>query len=293
MFDSIDSQEKIVLAQMKKLLTKYIKRVIRENGDAESLLECSGLSTLIDKYKDSLTPYYFNGSWKNENPKFNPRTINEIISEISNNKKALGMFLNEFLSRINEIDEEDMTTFKNYLEVLGYELNIEEKASHYGLEYKYSLLPCTEGVFERRDDVSYLVNMLETYHNDLLTYYTESISTYGNNEYKSCIGNCRTLLEKLFAKLDTINNDYANGILKATKEIVPPSSSTTPRLSITGIFKYWLDNKKGFNRYRLFVTTYSLMSALGPHGEEVPTKEDALLCLRITEDILIWYFQTK
>ncbi len=93
--------------------------------------------------------------------------------------------------------------------------------------------------------------------------------------------------------MDIDNNDFAKGVLKATKETVPPSSSTTPKLSQKGIFQYWINEKKGFNRYRLFITMYSLMSGLGPHGEESPTKEDALLCIRVTEDILLWYFQNK
>ncbi|BFN04355.1 hypothetical protein [Clostridium tetani] len=288
----IDFQEKIVLAKMSKLLAKYSCGVISENGDGESLLKCSGLSSFVDKYIEHLTPYCFNGQWKNDNPKFNAGlAINEICSKISSNKKALGMFLNEFLSRINEIDEDDIDNFRNYLEVLGYKLNVKKERTYHGYIYKYSLSPYTEGAFERQDDVSYLVDMLNQSNSDLTTYYTEAISTYGNIEYQGCIGNCRTLLEKFFANLDTIDKDYAKGILEATKETAPAGISTTPKLSIKGIFEYWIDNKKGFNRYRLFVTAYSLMSGLGPHGEEVPSKEDALLCLRITEDILIWYFQ--
>jgi hypothetical protein len=292
MFDLIDSQEKIVLAKMSKLLSKYAYRITRENGYGKSLLECSGLSSLIYKYNDYLEPHYFNGSWKNESPRYNPGlAVNEICSEIQSNKKALGIFLNEILSRINEIDEEDINNIENYLEVLGYKLEIQEKRDYYGKSYLYLLSPYTEGAFERKEDVSYLVNILSQNHNELMTYYTEAISTYGNMEYQGCIGNCRTLLEKFFRKLDSINDDYAKGILNATKETV--TGSNTPRISIKGIFTYWLENQKGFNRYRLFITMYSLMSALGPHGEEIPTKEDALMCLRVTEDILIWCFHNK
>lgn len=288
MFNTIDSEDKIVLAKMSKLLAKYSHAVIKKNGDGKSLLECSGLSSLVDEHIEWLTPHCYNGSWENPNPKFNSGlAINEICSKISSNKKALGLFLNEFLSRIDEIDVNDIDNFKNYLEILGYKLNI-KKDNYY---YSYSLLPYTEGVLERQSDVSYLVNMLNQNNSNLLSYYTEAISTYGNSEYQGCIGNCRTLFEKLFSSLDNDNNDYAKGILNATNEVVPTSNSKTPKLSIKSIFTYWIETKKGFNRYRLFITMYSLMSALGPHGEEIPSKEDALLCLRITEDILIWYFQ--
>lgn len=35
---------------------------------------------------------------------------------------------------------------------------------------------------------------------------------------------------------------------------------------------------------------YSLMPGLGNHVEENPSKEDALMVLRMTEDILLWCF---
>ena len=287
MFDSIDSQEKIVLAKMAKLMTKYSHRIIKENGDGKNLLECSGLSVFIDKYEEYLTPHSFNGHWKNEHPKFKPGfAINEICAEIQGNKKALGMFFNEFISRIEKIDDDDIEKMQNYLEVLGYKLEFDDDWRGH---YNYSLSPYTEGALEREKDVSYLVNMLQKYNSELITYYTEAISTYGNSEYQGCISNCRTLFEKIF-KYEDNDGNYQKGILKITKEEV---SSNPPRLSINGIFNYWLNNQKGFNRYRLFITLYSLMSALGPHGEEIPSKSDALMCLRITEDILIWYFQTK
>lgn len=292
MFNLIDSQEEIVLAQMAKLLTKYAKRIITHNGDGESLLRCAGLSSLVEKYDNLLTPYWYNGTWENPYPQFNPGlAINMICDEIKDNKMALGNFLNEFLSRVKNIDNCDVNKIENYLEVIGYrlEINNSEDDLGYGSSYSYSLSPYTEGILNRREDCSFLVDMLNKHHGELVTYYREATSTYGNIEYQGCVSNCRTLLEIIFKKADSENNDYATGILNVTKESV--DSSNSPRLSIKGIFDYWNINRKGFNRYRLFVTMYSLMSALA-HGEEVPTKEDALMCLRITEDILIWYFQS-
>lgn len=290
MFDLIDSEEDIVLAKIGKLLTKYSFKVILENGDGKSMLECSGLSSLVNKYEKYLSPHSLNGSFKNSNDVFNPGfAINEICGKIKNDKKVLGMFLNEFISRIKKIDNDDVDIIKNYLSILGYNLEITEKDYNLDDIYQYSLSPYTEGAVERQEDVSFLVHMLNKKHSELMTYYTEAISTYGNTEYLGCIDNSRTLLEKFFIKLDPINDDHNKGFLNATKETV--TGTNIPKLTVSGIFKYWIDYKKGFNRYRLFVTIYSLMSALGPHSEEVPSKEDALMCLRITEDILIWCFQ--
>lgn len=293
---NVDSEEKIALAKIGRLLTKYSKQVILENGDGENLLRCVGLSSMVNDYSDELTPYSFNTTpvktYKNASEFFNPGlAINEICIRISDDKELLGKFLNEFLQRIRKIDNDDINKFSNYLGVLGYELEdeVEFELDIFQEKHNYSLLPYTEGVVERQEDTSFLINMLNRDNADLLPYYKEAISTYGNSEYKGCITNCRTLFEKFFKRLDTVDNDYSKGILEATSETI--TGGNTPRLSIKGIFNYWIDNKKGFNRYRLFVTMYSLMSGLGPHAEEVPTKEDALLCLRMTEDVLIWYYQ--
>ena len=133
------------------------------------------------------------------------------------------------------------------------------------------------GVVERQEDKSFLIKALEQHHSDLLRYYLEAISNYGNSEYKSCIDNSRSVFEGFFKKIDT-ENEYSKGILCATGEIVIDNSNT----QLSSI------NRKGANRYRVFVSLYSAMSGLGTHGEEIPTKEDALMFLRMTEDVLIW-----
>ena len=205
----------------------------------------------------------------------------------------LGKFLSEFLSRIIEIDENDINNFENYLEVLGYKLNVEKTDDGYCESNRYSLAPYIEGIIERQNDVSYLTLMLRTNYSELAPYYEDAISTYGNSEFKSCIEACRRLIEKLFNKLDIEGNEFGKGVLKATNETVPIPSKNTPKLTSKGIFEYWISEKKGFNRYRLIITMYSLLSGLGTYGEEIPNKEDALLCLRISEDILLWYFQKQ
>lgn len=98
--------------------------------------------------------------------------------------------------------------------------------------------------------------------------------------------NSRSVFEGFFKKLDA-SNDYAKGILSATGESIVDNSNTQ-LTSIKKIFTYWIDNRQGANRYRVFVSMYSAMFGLGTHGEEMPTKEDALMFLRMTEDVLIW-----
>lgn len=284
----LDSQEKIVLAKTYSIIGKYFGQVISESGDGEIILRCAGLSSLVDKYRTELTPYYMNGTWKNDNQGFNPvNACFSICSEIESNKQALGNFLKEIFDRVKNIEESNFLILKNYLEIIGYELTKEHiEDEYYNDYYKYNLTISSSGVFERQEEKSFLLVAIEQKHSDLLPYYLEAISNYGNSEYKSCLDNSRSVFEGFFRKLDS-NNDYAKGILTATGENIIDNSNTQ-LTSIKKIFNYWLENRKGANRYRLFVSMYSAMSGLGTHGEEIPTKEDALMFLRMTEDILIW-----
>lgn len=148
----------------------------------------------------------------------------------------------------------------------------------------YSLIPSTEGVQQRNTDISYLHSMLEMHHPDLVILYDEAITNFGSGQYVSCIENCRSLLENFFKKLDTINGYYVKGILAATGESIIDNGAQLT--SIKKIYTYWIDNKKGANRFRIFQTMYSVMSGPGTHHEDVASKEDALLLLRYVEDCL-------
>jgi hypothetical protein len=289
----LDSQEKIVLAKTYSILGKYFDRAIQQVKSGEIILRCAGLSSIIERYRENLTPYYMNGPWKNDNPNYTPiKTCCDICQEIESNKKALGNFLKEIFDRTNRMEENDFLMLNNYLEILGYELKREHIEDNYENDlYKFSLIQFSNGAVERQEDKTILVKVLKDKHSDLIQYYLEAISNYGNSEYKSCVDNTRSLFEGFFKKVD-INNDYAKGILSATGEIVIDESSTQ-LVSMKKIFNYWLEKHKGANRYRLFVSMYSAMSGLGTHGEEVPSKEDALMFLRMTEDILIWCFQNN
>lgn len=295
MFNSVDSENEIALAKLSDLLGNYYNDVIKENGDAESLLRCSGISSLLQKYGKNLNPHTFNNGFKNENINFSPKdSINKICLEISDNKEVLFKFLNEFISRVVLFSEDDINLINNYLEILGYKLNIEKKLDDYSYEvHNYSLSTYTDGSFDRQDDISsYLHNALSSYSDTLLTLYNNAIFEYANSKYVPCITNCRILLEKTFKKLDSENNDFYKGVLAATNEKALPNTDT-PKQSQNSIFEYWLKYKKGFNRFRFISTLYSVTSGLGVHIEEEASKEDALLCLRATEDILIWFFQSN
>ena len=249
------------------------------------------MTAFVDEYGDRLAPYWYNRGYRNDNESYNPEyACIKICEALEEKEEDLLLFLNTILENIRVIENESKEKLINYLGVIGYELKEEAKGDYCDDSYIYMLIPSSDGTQERNEDISFLRSTLNKYHSDLISLYDEAISNYGNGQYVSCIENCRSLFENFFKKLDANNSDYVRGILSATREQIIDSSGSN-LTSIKKIYTYWIENKKGANRFRLFQTMYSAMSGLGTHHEDTANKEDALLLLRYVEDCLLWCFR--
>ena len=290
MDNMVDSKERIARSNIYIIFGKLMRRKIGSNDDGELLLKQAGLSSFIDNYENKLHPYWYNRGYQNINDQYNPEYVCASICEkIENNEEALLRFLNVILENIREIEEEECKKLSNFLSVIGYELLVSDEEDDYTEYKRYTLVPSTDGAQRRNNDISFLRSMLKSHHPDILTMYDEAISNFGTGQYVSCIENCRSLFETFFKRLDTTSNDYVKGILSATGESITENGAKLE--SIKKIYTYWINNKKGANRFRLFQTMYSVMSGLGTHHEDVASKEDALLLLRYVEDCLLWCFR--
>ena len=238
-----------------------------------------------------MEPYRFNRGYQNENNDYNPEyACIKICESLEKNEDNLLLFLNTILDGTNKIEEDLKEKLINYLGIIGYELEEELKDDYYDDLYAFKLIASVDGVQNRNKDISLMRNELNQYKSDLVGLYDEAISNFGNGQYVSCIENCRSLFENFFKQLDTQNSDYVRGILKATGEHIKDNNGNE-LTTIKRIYTYWIDNKKGANRFRLFQTMYSVMSGLGTHREDAASREDALLLLRYTEDCLLWCFR--
>ena len=286
----VDTKARIARSNIYSIFGKLMNRLINNNDDGEVILKKAGLSSYVEQYDNKLSPYWYNRGYQNQNDAYNPEyACMSICEKIEADEEALLRFLNTILDDIYEIDEKQYEKLSNYLNVIGYELLEKVERYDYYETKHYSLIPSVAGIHQRNSDVSYLRSMLLAHHADLLVLYNEAISNFGSGQYVSCIENCRSMFESFFKKLDTVSNDYVKGILTATSEdIVDNGVHLT---SIKKIYTYWINNKKGANRFRLFRTMYSVMSGLGTHHEDVANKEDALLLLRYVEDCLLWCFR--
>lgn len=272
-----DDDSDIVTFHSYEFMAEIFASAIYNNGDGEILLRKSGISSLCALYQQELTPYSYNGKWQNDNLQYNPKKVFlEFFPELDDKHKFL--FLKNIVEKANFcIIDRDKS--ENYLSAIGYSL-IEDSNTYSG----YTLNQTTKGLIERGADVILLESKIKVEFPHLFRFYDEALSTFGNGEYKSCIDNCRSLYEKITEEIGADKTDRA--VLKITGEEV--RDGTALLTSKEKIYKYWIENKKGANRYRYFTTLYSIMSGLGTHGEDVPTKADAVLILRAMEDALVW-----
>lgn len=286
----LDSKERIARSNIYSIFGKLLRGCTRNIDDGEVILYEAGLSTFVDEYSFRLDPKRINRGYFNDNEQYNPEYVClSICQAIESSEEALLRFLNTIFKHTKLIEESELSRLENYLGIIGYEIKVSEKVEEYWTDYEYSLVPSSDGNTARTSDMSYLRTMIATHHSDLLHLYDEATTNFGNAQYVSCIDNCRSLFEGFFKKLDPVNNDYVRGILAATGESVVENGATLT--SIKKIYTYWINNKSGANRFRLFQTMYSAMSGLGTHHEDTPTREDALLLFRFVEDTLLWCFR--
>lgn len=287
----LDSREEKSLAQLCFYLDMPVRRVANKNGNGwlEQVLSCVGLSSLVDEYSNYFNPYSYNRGYTNDNDSFNPELgMLKVCNRIKHEKELLNEFINEIFRRLDNIEDDFLLRqISNCVQLLGYELQIESTE----IGERYSIQYLSSGEIERQREMSVMRKELNINHPDILRYYNEALETYSNGNFKSCIDNCRTAYEKIFAILDSENGDYLRGILSATGETIIENGAELK--SKNKIFKYWLEKNKGANRYRIMATLYSGMSGLGPHGEDNPSQEDALLILRMTEDVFLWLIQKR
>jgi len=275
-----DDDNEVALCKTYEFFAQLLDAAIQNNGDGEILLRKSGLSSLCEEYASELTPYSYNGKWQNQNLQYNPQKVFfELYPELDDKHKFI--FIKNIIETTS-FHRVNNTEVENYLSLLGYSLEMD-----YGTRSHYTIKQSTKGVVERGEDITLLEQKLQDEFPNVFRAYDEALSTFGNGEYKSCIDNCRTVFEKITEALEGSSNDQA--ILSIAKERLVDGGNTLT--SKRKIYEYWLEHKKGANRYRYFTTLYSIMSGLGTHGEEPPQKADAVLILRAIEDILVWILE--
>ncbi|MBD8027592.1 hypothetical protein H9636_13105 [Ureibacillus sp. Re31] len=80
----MDSIEEITLSKIAAILAREEIFKIYDNSTWERILSIAGQSKLFKQFEKELTPYIYNGTWKNSNPQFNEcyTAINRILKTL-------------------------------------------------------------------------------------------------------------------------------------------------------------------------------------------------------------------
>ena len=157
-------------------------------------------------------------------------------------------------------------TFVRYLEILGYEFNLDfHVATLDVLDVRVVKREVSE---ERRNERNKLFNILEMNFKDEYTALRGAYERYlegGTDAYRQAIDSCRNALENFFKKI-TGNEKWKEGL----NEVIPSKTLI-----------------------KLIREIYSYLSGYGTHSPKKRRKEDALLAIRLTEDIMIRVLSEK
>lgn len=65
-----DDDNDIALFKIYQYFGKLFDSVLTNNEMYKTIFRETGISSLIDKYNIELSPFRYNGSWKNDNPRY-------------------------------------------------------------------------------------------------------------------------------------------------------------------------------------------------------------------------------
>lgn len=223
--------------------------------------------------------------------------------------KSKGKYIDEYFITINnEIRNQIINTYSNKefrklkrnLNVLGLEIIWNED--------EFIIVPFSnigsEGDFELN-----IINLwlIEKY-GDISESYTSARKAYGNGDCIGCITHCRSVITGMCSIKKNDGREWYSGLQKICNADKNISNLTNPK-NISNI-KYEVhsqdvNQRYQYPRFNMINKLYVMTCDLGAHNtegninvgdgvvdSEITTMEDALWVLRMTEDLLIWLFQT-
>ncbi|KJR44268.1 hypothetical protein UF75_5351 [Desulfosporosinus sp. I2] len=278
----MDNIKQIAIANICRLLSDVFD--YKEDDKWSKIFKCAGQREYYSKYSKYLNPYWYNGKWQNIDSEYSPFfVLDEVLSELYDNKKIseMALLLKYIVSEITpylvENKDIEFIELNYYFNILGYNLTYENQ--------KCILKSYSDGAVERIMDISEMNSWLDNYFSKASLAYTNAINAYARGEWGPCIGECRVALTGFFSYFKETEK-WFSGILKVTKDSV----NTADFKQVNKIFQ---DSNDGeYTRFKAIYRIYSMLSDLGTHRLEgvieIPTQQDALMSLRMVEDILIW-----
>lgn len=301
------NEQEIVLAKICAILDKpYF--IIKRNGEVKKYLKCCGLGNYYSDNEDYFEPYWYNGTWENKRSEYNIFIgLDNIFTSLlkDGETKKLSLLSVELGKNIKPgviTQADESVEYQNYLaelqnlyQLLGYELIINEEG--------FDVIPWS-GNKDKVADLYGLEQWLLTKYPEIYDSYEGAIDSYVSGNYGTCIEACRTTLTGLFSKYKGTDSfaKWFRGAADVSGELdnsnIQDIKSHLDALGKNELADFFEENAGGsYKKTRAIYSIYSMLSDYGTHRQEgtveVPSKEDSLMMLRMTEDIMIWIFQKK
>lgn len=226
---------------------------------------------------------------KKENPQIKNMYIDELINYIGIADKN---------SILTKYANKNFKVFRSNCNILELEVCFDDE--------ELGVFPFTGGVRESSFDNSILVQWLERKYTNVAESYTDAIKAYSNEDEIGCITHCRNVITGIFTYKKDVQKKWIDGLQKVCNKDKHIDKVIANRISS---FHYNANSSNENDRYQyprfnLIYKLYSYTSALGAHINEgnvtdnsveveETTLEDAFMALRMTEDMLIWLYQTN
>lgn len=168
------------------------------------------------------------------------------------------------------------------------------------------VIPFTNRVVESSFDDNILIHWLSENYPNIKDSYTDAIKAYSNGDDVGCIIHCRNTITGIFTINKQEQTKWMDGLKTACNKDKNITNVNTNQIHTIkyNINSSNVDERYQYQRYNLIYNLYIFTCALGAHvnegnktkdgvDSEVTTMEDAFMALRMTEDILIWLYQTN
>ncbi|MBD8591253.1 MULTISPECIES: hypothetical protein [Peribacillus] len=189
---------------------------------------------------------------------------------------------------------DDFKQFVHNLHILNLDISYSDG--------KMVLRPFTQQTSDESRNPSLLIDWLSSEHPNIADMYEEAIENYAKGQAVSCISNCRNIIAGIFTPYKDDENKWMMGLRNLSTDAYIENVKAPNNISQESANdKFDFENDKRFNfpRYKLIYQLYAYTCDLGAHSTEAPmiggklypedtTLKDAQLCLRMTEDVLIW-----
>lgn len=229
----------------------------------------------------------------------------EIKRELSRIK---GNYLDEILSYLdstqrnlilNKYCNSSFRVLKCNLNVIGLDVVLYNQ--------EFGIQPFIESSSENITDLNVISQWLYSNYNNVFKSYEDAKKAYSIGDKVGCITHCRSVITGIFSYKKDDGTEWYRGLQKvcnSDKNICNiHTAKNIPKIRYE-VHSPKVEERYQYPRFNLINKLYVFTCDLGAHNNEgningdgeidfeTTVMEDALLALRMTEDVLIWLYQT-